>query len=172
MSWTGKMRGVSVLLACGCALAGCPVTTPTPCEVDPVGCKNANSIPIQCQRAGTLDVQIGTGETAFTAIDASHGFAVHHGTQGGEHVFGAIRVTNPALDFPQLLVEFQLFDADGGEIGYRKLALGPPLTIVNGAAEQAGIVVFGSVLESGRTMHVNVSDPCGRVGQADIPFHQ
>ena len=158
--------------ALACCLSGCPSTVPSPCTVDPVGCKSGSTLVIQCQRAGALDVEIGTGESSFTAIDAAHGFLVHHGTQGGEHVFAAVRVTNPALDYPQLRIEFQVLDMFDGEIGYRQLVLGPPLQVVGTRVEQAGIVVFGTLLETGKRIRVTVSDPCGRVGKAEIDFHQ
>ena len=160
-------------------LTGCPSTpTPSPCSIDPVGCRSNNNIAIVCQRDGSLDVQIGTGEAAFTAIDATHGFQVHHGVQGGEHVFVALRVTNPALDHPQLAVSISVFDKTDAEIGLRQLTIGPPLPQVqlpgqaSPAVEQAGIVVFGTLLETGTRMHVTVKDPCGRVGEAETAFHQ
>lgn len=166
------MPRLLALTAALCLLPGCPSTPTSPCDIDPVGCKSASNLTIQCHRDGALDVQIGTGETGFSAIDAAHPFVIHHGTQGGEHVFAAIRVTNPALDYPQLSVEFQVLDEFDSEIGYRRLVLGPTLTVVNGAVEQAGIVVFGTLLETGKRIHVTVTDPCGRMGTATIGFPQ
>lgn len=154
-------------------LTGCPsASPPSPCTVDPVGCASTSAFAIQCHRDGALDVQLGTGETVFLPIDATNAFEVHHGAQGGEHVFAAIRVSNPALDYPQLQVQLAIADGTGAEIGSRQLVLGPPLPVVAGVVEQAGIVVFGTALETGARIRVTVTDPCGRSGQVERPFPQ
>lgn len=158
-------------------LTGCPTPVPLPCDVDPVGCKSYSSVPITCQREGSLEVQVGAGESGFTAIDDSHGFAIYHGVQGGQHTFAALRVLNPALDHPQLAIEFEIRDGSGEPIGSRTLVLGPPLPTVDlpgyasPVVEQGGIAVFGSLLTTGQQIRVTVKDPCGRQGSATAPFH-
>ena len=65
-----------------------------------------------CQRTGPLDLEIGYGESAFTSLPDGHQFKVYYGPQGGSHVYGALRVNDPALDFPHLEVVFRLVDDD------------------------------------------------------------
>lgn len=65
-----------------------------------------------CKRAGALDLEIGYGEAAFTPLLDGHQFKVYFGVQGGSHVYGALRVNDPALEFPHLEVVFRLVDDD------------------------------------------------------------
>ncbi|MEE2779391.1 MAG: hypothetical protein VYE15_02630 [Myxococcota bacterium] len=77
-----------------------------------LGYENGFELDPSCELTGELDVEIGTGELVFESITEGHRFHVVYGPQGGSHVFGALRLNNPALEFPRLEVVFQLLDDD------------------------------------------------------------
>ncbi len=169
----------------------CGPSDPDPCELDRLGCEPTEdpdfylaSCPAEV--TGPLEVQVGTGESDFTAFAEGAGPVVHYGPQGGQHVFLGLRVNNARLDLsPKLKVTFYVGQgadcappADGEEaactvrLGTRTLILGAPGFEPNvnteGDVEESGLVVFVEApsREVPSLVGVTVEDPCRRKGSA------
>ena len=139
-----------------------------------------------CDLTGPLDVEIGYGEFVYTPIQPGHAFEVTYGPQGGSHVYGAFRLNNPAPEFPELQIMFELLDDDAcGEPfddvdinnhgwAYSEEELGdecPPAVVgfrngvqkrlpvagPDGAIEQAGIIIFHVFYGGGEEDRVRLS---------------
>ncbi len=182
---------VACLVSLSPALVGmtCGPSDPSPCELDRVGCEapdETNFYLASCPDdvTGALEVEIGSGETSFGAFADGAGPFVHHGPQGGQHVFMAVRVNNARLDVsPRLKLTFYLGQGDcvdSGEagpscpvkLGARTLVLGGTGYTVHtnaaGAVEESGLVVFVEIPDSTLPglVAVTVEDQCRRAGEA------
>jgi len=169
----------------------CGPSDPDPCELDRLGCESPEDPDFYLASCPTdltdpLEVEVGTGETSFSAFADGAGPVVHYGPQGGQHVFLGLRVTNPRLDLsPKLKVTFYLGQGPDcappatGEVascamrlGTRTLILGAPgfELIINGEGdvEEAGLIVFVEApsREVPSLITVTVEDPCRRIGSA------
>ena len=168
--------------------AGCihDIWTWDVCDVDPAGCEFSGGFRVDpsCTLTGTLQVEIGQGEQAYEALSDGEKPVVYHGPQGGSHVFGGLRVTNPAVDFPRLRAEFRVDDdvpercdvpdpCPPGKVARRRVDLGPDLNVgAGGAVEEAGIVLFldpYNLSDSG-VITLDVQDACDRRGRVEHTY--
>lgn len=179
-----------------CSASLCsPDSGTDPCELDRLGCEDPppGTHPPEfylddCPEdvTGPLELVIGSGEAAFTALAGGQGPFVHFGPQGGQHVFMGFQVLNARLDAsPLMSISFFLGQGSGCEeppdqvgtlpscevtIGKRDLLLGGPgfelRTNPQGDVEESGIVVFVDVPDPELTGMVTmiVEDQCRRVG--------
>lgn len=183
-------------LASGAALVTlsgmtCGPVDPSPCELDRLGCDDPEpsddfylaSCP--AEMSGTLEVEVGTGESNFSAFQPSTGPVVHTGPQGGQHVFMGVHVKNANLAVsPLLRMHFYLGQGEGCtavagsttlpecpvSLGQRKLELGSTgfemHLDANGEVAESGLVVF--VDPPSQTLPtlvaVTVEDQCRRTG--------
>ncbi len=165
-----------------------------PCEDDKFQCEedvSAFKLDPSCTIEGTLEVQLGHGETGFQTLEKGALPIVHHGMQGGMHTFLALRVKNADLDrYDKLRVDLGLHavkehcgvddraigvepaDTCVFDHGSRSLVLGhsgPMLTLPDGSVEEYGILMFVDSDEysaNPRYLSLDVQDPCGRKGSA------
>ena len=151
----------------------------TPCDEDPLQCGDGTDFMLvpSCDLAGPLDATLGQGVDEFTPFTAGEEPIVHEGTQGAEHMCLGLRVAEPALDYPQLKVIFdvELNDPDqcGDEpecdpwvrTGHRELVLGPELPLDDDAnVEELNLIVVISIwpTDLDRRVRMHVMDPCAR----------
>ncbi len=172
-----------------CVLLGCVFPdAPDPCELDRTGCRSGGGFALdpECMLDGELEVVLGEGYDGFESVGGA--LDLQNGVQGGQHIFVAVRVKNPALDRYDLLeARFTLTqrfeDADecheqGLEpecewvLAERTLVLGDvePLQVTGeGAVEAYGfLMVLDRRPSRGDEYAVTVRDPCGRTGRAAI----
>jgi hypothetical protein len=181
------MRASPLLLVPFAALSlGCPwPINPDgpPCEDDVAGCSNNGDSFVEdptCELTGDLVIELGEGEDEFVALAAGELPSLNFGVQGGQHVWLAVRVKNPALDRPSLKIQATMSycldscdnPANWQDDVVREIVVGSrTLTVTDeGWFEQASILVilgnWGSGLE--RRVEVLVTDPCSRQGYALI----
>jgi len=156
-------------------------TPPTICKVDRYACRAAEAFELDpsCTLAGELEVRVGEGYDGFEGIGDR--LEVHHGSQGGQHIFAAVRVANPALERYEVLeVRFTVVraDMDCPDVGdpctrtlaERTLVMGQvdPLSADDdGAVEAYGVLlVLDQNPRTGDVYSATVRDPCGREGTA------
>lgn len=157
-----------------------------PCELDLLGCEDdldVFAIDPSCGLEGDLEVVLGDGDGAFMALGDGESPEVHWGMQGGQHIFGAVRVLNPDLErYDMLRVTFGVSwgSLDAGSrthelqwesLGSRTVVLGAKQPLVagpDGAVEETGILVVLDWWPEGevRAIDLLVEDPCGRTGTA------
>jgi len=186
------------LLAFGAAILTlqgmtCGPASPDPCELDRLGCvppdPNETFYLETCpaELAGPLEVEVGSGESAFSGFSAGAGPVVNIGPQGGQHVFMGLRVANARVDIsPRLKVHFYLGQGadcmppeDGVtvprcavKLGERDLVLGATGFELHlnpaGMVEESGLVVFVAMpaTDSPSVVAVTVEDQCHRKGAA------
>lgn len=134
-----------------------------------------------CTLTGTLAVEIGEGTGGFAPLAQDAAPQIHYGQQGGQHMLVGVRVEGLALDrYDTLRTEIAWFEAEqcpnlgapcSGEARSRnEWVLGDvtPLEIVgDDAVEQGDLAV---VLEpvGNIVLQVEVEDPCGRLGLAQL----
>lgn len=164
-------------------LGGCSWLTgeggEAPCDNDLSGCFDDTSTFMEdpsCTRTGELDIQLGEGETMFTPLEAGELPQIHHGFQGGQHVWMAVRVKNPDLDRKQLKIRVKLEycnegcdDPDNWEVDNLRELVAEESTMTitpEGWMEQTRmlVTVFGWVDAQQRRLEMLVTDPCGRQG--------
>lgn len=170
---------------------GCGPSDPDPCELDRLGCdptEDPDFYLASCPTdvTGDLEVELGTGESAFTLFTEGEGPFVHFGPQGGQHVFLGARVKNARLDVsPKLKFTFYVGQGEGCEppadgedpacafrLGGRSIVFGSPgfevRTNTQGQVEESGLVVFvdAPVNTVPGLVSVTVEDPCRREGSA------
>ncbi len=185
---------VLAVLALSFALTGmtCGPVDPSPCELDRLGCvdpePNGDFYLASCpaEMSGPLEVEVGTGESSFSAFQQGAGPVVHTGPQGGQHVFMGVRVTNANVAVsPLLKLRFYLGQGEGCvapaagateiptcavTLGQRELVLGSTGFELHlnaaGEVEESGLVVFVSVPSSALAslVAVTVEDQCRRTG--------
>jgi len=73
-----------------------------PCEQDRFGCEdddpNDFTYDDSCTLTGELQVEVRQGEGEFTSFAPNEVPELHSGSQGGQHIFAALRVANAATD--------------------------------------------------------------------------
>jgi len=174
---------------------GCS-TSEDPCDGARFGCSDsaaAFDLDKDCDLVGGLAVEIGQGESEYSGIAVGEFPQTFTGTQGGQHVFLGLRLTNAALDrYDKLLASFRFHVVAGcsssthgvpiavtdlGEPGSclfqmaaRRVVLGEPHPIQTdavGAVEEFGVLLqIPHVPDRIRVIDVEVTDPCGRTGGA------
>jgi hypothetical protein len=84
-----------VVLQAGCNGGSSPGGDP--CRLDALSCRNASAFELDdnCADPVALDVDLGQGQEAFRALSDQEPPQLYFGTQGGQHVFLAIRVVQP-----------------------------------------------------------------------------
>jgi hypothetical protein len=170
----GLTAGVLATAACG----------GPPCDEDPLGCGEGDSefaIDPSCELTGPLEVALGERDPTFAPYQELQEPTLHEGAQGGHHLCLALRVAEPALDYPLLKV---VLDADFDDpnrcadepacdpwvnTGHRELVLGPELPVNGDSVEEGDFILVISLWpeELVRRIRLEVTDPCGRVGTAE-----
>lgn len=176
------MRGGRVATLVGVVLAaGCVFPDPAgPCDLDRLSCRSGGGFALDptCTLEGELEVAVGQGYDAFESL--SGGLDVQYGVQGGQHIFAAVRVANPALDrYDRLEAAFQVADpcGRGEDEGDCPWVFGERTVVLGGGASlsvtaDGAVVGYGYVLvleespDAGHEYSVTVRDPCGRTGTA------
>lgn len=149
-----------------------------PCDADPAGCGPGDEFMLDpsCTLEGDLQVELGQGEHDYTPLAPGEAPELHHGPQGGSHVWLGVRVANHARDYPSLEIQLELlYSASACDtdcewltaeertvvVGEDQLELTP-----DGGAQVAGITVFadGWGESSSGALRATVRDPCGREG--------
>jgi hypothetical protein len=79
---------------------GCTSAPPgsDPCQLDTLSCRGGASafeLDDDCPDPAPLAVELGDGQEAFRSLAEQQSPELHYGTQGGQHVFLAIRVAEP-----------------------------------------------------------------------------
>ena len=102
-----------------------------------------------CELTGDLDVVLGHGEDGFNALEAGVEPTIHYGNQGGQHVFFAYRVENPATDVYDILKVRFLVERErecyewegtgtGADVGSEDISAEDVLVDLDGDTEDAG----------------------------------
>ncbi len=190
----GPVAGVFAALLVGCEAAQ------GPCAADYLGCDDGEGtfrLDPNCTLTGPLNVQIGQGDAAFTPLPEGVFPTLHHGPQGGEHMFLAVRVEGPEAEtvtsieatFEVRRLEpegvctpplrgFSPVDVPGhgpicSYVGKdRSVVLGvrSPLRRDGSAIEEFGLVLVGGYQPNAWWVGVTVRDQCGRTG-TDAVWH-
>jgi hypothetical protein len=147
-----------------------------PCELDSIACRTPSGFEIdtECMSTEPLEVAIGQGADAFEPVDVPE---VHYGSQGGRHLFAAIRVENPDLEHATFQAFIQLeasAEADSAPLTERAVVFS-----VDDATEQPGggfdlvglVLVLPEVELSGPgRLMLDARDTCDRRGRATAQF--
>lgn len=178
MRRTAPVAPLACLLVAGCPWLAEPPPSGPPCEDDVTGCENNGEFveDPSCELSGALDVELGEGEDVFQSLAPGELPEAHTGIQGGQHIWAAVRVKNPALDRPSLKLRIALStcesDCDDPSSwradNVRELVVGSrTLTVTpEGWFETASILVtlflWGEAEH--RKIELLVTDPCSRQG--------
>lgn len=178
----GMRRALVLLLALG----GCVAAEPggPPCEDDINGCSNNTTTFMPdpaCTLTGELELELGEGQHEFMPLGPGQLPTLETGIQGGQHVWMAVRVLNPDLERLQLDIvidaEWCGSDCELAESwildNHRELLAdeSTSLTVTDaGAYEQLRMLVtlFDWIDADRKRIGVLVTDPCGRVGYAEV----
>ncbi len=156
-------------VGCSVSWAGCSSSSSDPCSFDALGCKAAGELEVDegCTLDDELLVQVGSGRQAFEALDHGQPPEVHYGSQGGMHVFVAVRVDNPDPAHASFLFEISADHVVGSSHDvYSREVLVENAKVTEGEAfEQAGLVLVIDYFDAGELM-LEVTDSCGRTGTA------
>jgi hypothetical protein len=180
------MRPRSLALASVLVLGGCALlfgddddNNGPPCEDDIAGCANDTSGFMEdpeCELEGDLELELGEGETEFSALAPGQLPMLYWGLQGGQHIWMAVRVKNPDLERMQLQIriEAKYCNENCGDLGnwttdnLRELVADETTLTVTpeGWFEQTRmlVTVFGYIDAAEQQVDMLVSDPCGRQG--------
>ncbi len=152
----------------------CSPDSGDPCNRDAFGCDDGLGtfqLDPTCELTGELTIEPGYGEYGFTALHEGDLVPAEFGSQGGQHLFAALRVLGADLTrYDKLSVAIDVQWGPTGEtIGYRDIVLGrdgPIPTAADGAVEVSGLIVFLSnwPRTSPKRIVYTVQDPCGRTG--------
>lgn len=151
----------------------------SPCKDDALDCEGGGEFFLaeDCELSGALEVELGEGQEEFSPLAPLQEPTLHQGNQGGHHFWLALRVANPALDYPLIQVVFdaEVLDEDrcGAEpecdpwigTGHRELTLGPELPInADGVVEQTSLLLVISIwpVDVDRRLRLFAVDQCGR----------
>lgn len=183
------MRSRSIpALATLAALTGCPFPWFSnddgpggpPCEDDVLGCEsNSDKFEIDptCTLDGELELVLGQGETEFEPLGPGMVPTINYGVQGGQHIWTALQVHNPALDYPLLKIDITVSTCYASNCSSpsswtvdntRELVTDQTTMTVTdeGWFEQLRMLVLVSTYGSGTTGRVEllVTDACARQG--------
>ena len=160
-----KARALSCLCVCSVfTFAGiCGGEQADPCELDVLACQ-ANlydfALDPDCDLEGELTIEVGEGELGYLELEPDQLPEVHYGSQGGQHVFMGMRVSNAALDrYDKLLVRFGAYtECQIGEACYNSQQ-GDFLCSESSADPDSGVCEFTlgertAVLGSAKTLRV------------------
>lgn len=146
-----------------------------------VGCEDVEAACAAAAVAGPT-LTLGTGESAWEALEADQSVGWDYGTQGGMHVYGSLQAThlvqpasNNLADPATPLVDFVLLDGDVEIAGFRELphhftegldgsfqVLGDRLVLYE---EDEGYLDGLAIV-----MRAQVTDRCGTPVQAELPL--
>lgn len=168
------------------ALTACPfwvsddVQTGPPCEDDVLGCdSNLEDFVIDpsCELEGDLELVLGQGESEFDPLAPGEVPNINYGVQGGQHIWLAVQVHNPALDYPRLKLDITVsacaqsdcssLDAWTIDNTRQLVADATTMTVTpEGWLEQLRmLVIVEAYAFAGRgKVELLVTDPCGRQG--------
>lgn len=173
---SGGIACLALTLACGDDVD--PDDGP-PCGDDLNGCSDDTSMFMEvpeCELTGELDVVMGQGETVFQELAEGDLPDPEFGFQGGQHVWMAVQVRNPAVDYPQLKIRINVDYCETScsqpenwltDNVRELLADETTMTVTpEGYFEQTRmlVTVFGWVTTPNRRVEMLVTDPCGRQG--------
>lgn len=192
-------RAPQVLL--GAALiAACTDAPPrtNPCDLDVLECRPATGFRLDaaCSSDEPLAVRLGQGQSAFEPFEPSEAPVVHYGSQGGRHLFVALRLPSPDPEHELFQAYIQLGSpsGDGGLRGDAERALvfegdqaasqpkgpaasfvgldGAPADSMNEALELSGIILVlpERALLGAAELRLDIRDSCDRRGQAVHEF--
>ena len=152
-----------------------------PCDKDALACEEGGAFQIDdsCELEGPLSLTLGQGLYEFAPLEPQEEYEVHNGRQGGQHIWVALRIDEPALDYPlvrialdaEVLDDDQCADADepdcDGWVGVasREGVIGPELEISDdGAIEQPALLFVLATwpVELDRRVTLYAQDACGR----------
>lgn len=169
-------------IVCTATLA-CTSTPPSqdPCELDVLRCRARTGFEIDpaCTRAGELAVELGEGATDFQELTAEQQPEVHWGSQGGRHLFVALRLPDPdpAHGLFQAFIRLQDVVADAGadaswaerDLVFRLEDARPSS---DGAVELTSIVLLlpDELHPGAARLVLDIRDSCDRRGQASHAF--
>jgi hypothetical protein len=171
-------------------LPSCPFLFPSddesssgpPCEDDLLGCESnteAFQFDPECMLEGELELAFGQGQEQFDPLGPDEVPDLVYGFQGGQHIWAALQIHNPALDHPMLLVSITVSTCSASDCSdpsdwtidnTRELVAGPSeLTSTDeGWFEVLRMLVTVEAYGPGSLGRVEmlVTDPCGRQGFA------
>lgn len=182
------LRGLA-LLGLSTLLCACPynIWDWQMCDVDPMHCDLNDTFVIDptCTLTGNLNIQLGQGEAEFEPLEADEAPQTYSASGQGAtiHHFFALRILNPAVDYPMLQValtyEVQtdevVVDPDSGDASFawrfdtERLAIFSPdhYQWVGDTVEMSGIwLQVSPPFGTRRRVTAMVTDPCGREGTA------
>jgi hypothetical protein len=176
----GRNRLWGLLCAAPLVSAACG----PPCNDDAFDCEGGVefSFAEDCQLGGALELELGQGQDEFSPLAPLQEPTLYEGVQGGHHFWLALRVDNPALDYPLIQVVFdaEVLDENrcGAEpecdpwigTGHRELTLGPELPLNDdGVVEQTSLLLVISIwpVDVERRLRVFAVDECGREATID-----
>ncbi len=163
---------VALTLAAGCMV---DLNTFELCERDPESCgEAAPALSATCAPTGPIEVQIGTGETAFEALAPGAQLKLYEGTpvQAADtfHVFLGVRVVNPGVTGGHYKAFFRAFEPDPDDPGQLRLSVVQTSLAASLRQEASGALSRGGirVLVKGQPQRVDVRvvGPCGREATA------
>ncbi len=176
------------LLVVTVPMLGCPFLFPgeegggSPCEDDVLGCESNEDefeFDPSCSLTGPLELALGEGETEFRPLGEGEAPHLYFGFQGGQHVWSAVRVLNPATDYPKLQVDITLSycsvddcsDPSSWQVDNTRRLVPDETTMTvteEGWFEQTRMLVLAYGYSTGGQgrLEVTVTDPCGRQGYA------
>lgn len=171
-------------------LPSCPFLFPSddesssgpPCQDDVLGCEdNTEKFEFDpaCTLEGELELVLGQGESEFDPIGPGEVHDITYGFQGGQHIWTAVQIHNPALDHPMLKVDITVSTCSASDCSdpnnwiidnTRELVPDETTMTVTdeGWFEQLRMLVTVEGYSPGSLGRVEmlVTDPCGRQGYA------
>lgn len=150
-----------------------------PCDSDVLGCENnldKFQLDPSCTLEGELELVLGQGESQFNPLVPDQVPDLNYGFQGGQHIWGAVQVLNPAFDYPLLKIEITVSTCSASDCtdpnnwtidNTRELVADETtMTIDSEKFEQLQMLVtvdsYGP--DSLGRVEMRVTDPCARQG--------
>lgn len=160
-------RSRTAAVAAAVAMAGCPATTSSS---GPSGANPTDPVVVPSTQP-TLATEIGTGEDAFQALPDGGPVTLVYGSQGGQHIWTAVRVRGVAADaglFANVSVS-----SDATPLGPESGWAGPWTAVSGDTLELAGMRAYLREPISGKDviLHVEVVAKDGRHGADSRTVH-
>jgi hypothetical protein len=164
------------------SLFACTSTPPSPdpCEIDVLRCRAATGFELDqaCTTGGELAVELGEGATDFVELTGESQPEIHEGSQGGRHLFLALRLPNPdpAHGLFQAFIRLEELVGDAGTEDLAERDLVFRLEDAKGnsgeAVELTSIVLVlpDDVRRGMARLVLDIRDSCDRRGQTSHAF--
>lgn len=153
-----------------------------PCSSDVLGCENnldQFELDPSCTLEGELELVLGQGQTQFEPLGPDEVPNINYGFQGGQHIWAALQVHNPALDYPVLKIEMTVSTCSASDCtnpnswtidATREMAVDLTTMVITSEDwfEQVQLLVIVENYGSGSRgrVEMRVTDPCDRNGYA------